>query len=492
MSLPPDRGGGLIDVRPVLFINGFVLLVLAIAMGLPAAVGAMAMDADWPVFLAASGTTAFAGGMLMLGAKPDGRFRLQVRQAFLLTASAWVLASLCAAMPFLFSTLGLSVTDAVFEATSGLTTTGATVIVGLDHAPTGILLWRALLNWLGGLGIIVMAVAVLPMLGIGGMQMFKMETSDKNDKIRARVSKVIAAIALVYVGLTLASAVAFWLAGMGRFDAACHAMAALSTGGFSTSDASLAHWGRAVQWVAVASMVLGGAPLPLLVASGRSGRPALLDDRQFRSYLTLLGGAALVIGIWRWATSDWGLDESLLQSAFSVTSVVTSTGFVATDYGAWGGFAQVAFFALAFAGGCTGSASGAIKIFRWQVLGALAKVHVKRLLHPHGVFVITFNRRKVGDPVIDSVLAFVVLYIATFAIHAMVLTATGLDLVTALTGSAAALGNLGRGLGDVIGPAGNWRALPDAAKWVLSFEMLVGRLELFTVFILFTPSFWRE
>jgi trk system potassium uptake protein TrkH len=481
-----------IDFRPVLFVNGCLLLILAASMGVPAIAGMAAENGDSRVFVAAGGIVGLAGGALLLGSQGQASRRLDTRQAFLLTVSGWVLAALGAALPFKFSSLGLSFTDAVFEAMSGLTTTGATVIVGLDQAPTGILLWRAMLQWLGGAGIIVMAVAVLPLLRIGGMQLFKMESSDTSERLRPRVLTVAASVAAVYLAFSLLSASAFWLAGMSAFDAVCHAMAAVSTGGFSTSDESLGHWGATAQWVAVASMAAGGAPLPLFVRPWRHGARPLLEDAQLRAYLRLLGGLALVVGIWRWATSDSGLWESLRQSAFAVVSMTTTTGFVATDWSGWGGFAHVVFFLLVFVGGCTGSPSGAIKVFRWQALFALAEMHIERLLHPHGVFVVEFERRRLTASVTNSVLAFVVLYIVTFAVHALALAATGLDLVTALSGSAAALGNAGRGLGEVIGPDGSFAPLPAAAKWILSFEMLVGRLELFTLFVLFTPDFWRD
>ena len=484
----------MLDVRPVLFVNGFLLLTLAAAMALPAAVDAVEGDPDWLVFLAGSAATAFVAGMLALGSRPAGRLRLEVRSAFLLSVSGLALGSVCAALPFVFSGLGLSFTDAVFEATSGLTTTGATVIAGLDHAPRGILLWRALLNWLGGFGFIALAVAILPSLRIGGMQLFRMESSDRTHKIGPRIRQVAGGMGLGYAGLTAVSAAAFWLAGMAPFDAVCHAMAALSTGGFSTSDASLAHWGAAVQWVAVASMLAGAAPLPLLATAGAGagGGASTRQDSQLPVYLTLVALLAVLVALWRWAVSDWSLAESLRYSAFSVASVATTTGFVTTDWSAWGGFAQIVFFLLAFVGGCTGSTAGGIKIFRWQLLVGLAKVHVRRLLHPHGVFMLAFNRRPVSGQVVDSVLAFVVLYIVAFVIHALLLTLTGLDLVTALSGSAAALGNLGHGLGNAVGPAVSWKPLPAAAKWVLAFEMLVGRLEVFTVLVLFTPGFWKE
>ena len=482
----------MLDVRPVLFINGFAMLILAAAMGVPAAVDLAAGGIDWPVFIASAAIAAFLGGALMFGAKPNARFRLDVRQSLLVTVTTWLLVALAAAPPFALSSLHLSPTDAVFEAMSGLTTTGATVVVGLDQAPHGIMLLRALLNWLGGAGFIVMAAAILPALRIGGMQIFRMEAGDKADRLRPRLSRLAVSVTAIYVGLSTLSAVAFWLAGMDGFDAICHAMAALSTGGFSTSDASLAHWGGGVQWVAVASMLVAAAPMPLLVAPWRRGHPSVGEDSQLRAYLTLLVVLAGLLGIWRWATSDWELFDCLRAAAFAVASTATTTGFVAADIGPWGGFAHVALFILAFTGGCSGSAAGGVKIFRWQVLTQLAKVHVKRLLHPHGVFLIDFNGNTLSEPVVEAVLSFVVLYMVTFAIHALALTGAGCDLITALSGSAAALGNVGRGLGEIIGSTGSWEPLSNAAKWIVTVEMLVGRLELFTVFIVFTPSYWRE
>ncbi|MBI5165546.1 MAG: TrkH family potassium uptake protein [Magnetospirillum sp.] len=482
----------MIDVRPVLFVIGILLMVLATAMGLPALVDYVGGDRDWRVFAASAVVTAFIGLIFTLGSRIEGRFSLSSRQAFLLTASAWASTALMGALPFAFSALDLSLTDAVFEATSGITTTGSTVIVGLDRAPKGILLWRALLNWLGGIGIVVLAIAVLPLLRIGGMQLFRMETSDKNNRVRPRVTQVAWSIGAVYLAFTAAAGLALWLTGMTPFDALCHALAALSTGGFSTADASLAHWGAATQWVTILAMILGGSTFTLFVAPWKRDGWPFLHDSQMRWYLGFLGFFSVLVGLWQWASTDMPVDEALRHATFSVVSVTTTSGFASTDYNAWGGFAQTVFFILVFIGGCTGSPAGAIKVFRWEMLFKLAGVHLKRLVHPHGVFIIDFNRQPVSEAVIKSVLGFVVMYFLTFSVFALALTTAGTDVVTALSGSAQALGNAGRGLGEVIGPAGSFKPLSDAAKWLLSAEMLLGRLELFTVFVLFTRAFWRE
>jgi trk system potassium uptake protein len=480
-----------IDFKPVIFINGILLLVLAVAMGVPALVDAAWGDRDWTVFATSGAVTGFIGLGLALGARPDQRRTLNTRQAFVLTSSTWFLLSAFAALPFIFSALDLSVADGVFEAVSGFTTTGSTVIVGLDRAPKGILLWRALLNWLGGLGIIVMAVAILPILRIGGMQLFKMESSDKSDKVKPRIAQVATSMATVYVTFTILAALGMWATGMTVFEAICHSFAALGTGGFSTSDESLAHWSTATQWVTIGAMLAGGATFTLFVSPWKHGRWPFMQDSQIRWYISFLGTFAALLAFWQWAINDMEPGDALTHATFNVVSVVTTTGFSTTDYNAWGGFAQVVFFILLFIGGCTGSTSGGVKIFRWEVLFKLSGIHLKRLLHPHGIFAVDFNQRRIPKSVVDSVLGFMTVYFLTFALFALALTAVNMDLISALSGSAQALSNVGPGLGPIIGPAGNYKTIPEAAKWIMSFEMILGRLELFSVIVLFTRSFWR-
>lgn len=481
------------DLRPIAQIIGSLLAAIAVAMGVPALVDFVLDDLDWQVFAASGLVTGFVSLVLILGTRVRDKAPMTVRQAFLLTTLAWVATATFGALPFMFSAMRLSFTDAFFEAMSGLTTTGSTVMSGLDTMPHGILLWRSILHWLGGIGIIVMAVAILPILRIGGMQLFKMESSDKTEKIKPRISQVAGGIATAYVSLTVACGLLLWLAGMTPFEAVNHAMSTLSTGGFSTSDSSVGHFrSAAVEWIIIAFMTIGGTSFILLITPWRRRRWAILRDSQFRWYLSFLGFFSLLLALWQWAVNDWSAHDSLRHAAFNVVSVVTTTGFASTDYSLWGGFPQVVFFILTFIGGSTGSTSGGIKIFRWEVLFAMAGIHLKRLMHPHGIFVIDFNKQRISDQVVDSVLGFMVLYVLSFAALALALTMTGLDAVTSLTGAATAISNVGPGLGEIIGPAGNFAPLPDTAKWLCSFGMLLGRLELFTVLVLFTRSFWRE
>lgn len=482
----------MIDLRPILFINGFLLLVLAAGMAIPAVVDLLLQDLDWQVFLASGTVCAFAGLVLVFGSRPEGRISLTTRQAFLLTACSWLMVAAFGALPFAFSETEMSVTDAFFESMSGITTTGATAISGLDDLPYGILMWRAMLHWLGGIGIIVMAVAILPVLRIGGMQLFRMESSDKTEKAMPRVSQIATAIGTVYLVFTMVCTVALWLAGMSFFEAICHAMSTIATGGFSTSDTSISHFASPlIEWITLVFMLIGGGTFLLYITPWHYGRWAILKDSQMRWYVAFVGFFGVLLGLWQWTVNDVDFLDAIRHALFNVVSVVTTTGFMSSDYNAWGGFPQVVFFFLTFIGGCTGSTAGGIKIFRWQVLFAMAGVQVKRLLHPHGVFVIDFNKQRISDLVVRSVLGFMVLFFVSFALLSFALTLTGLDFLTSLSGAATALANVGPGLGEVIGPAGNFKPLPDAAKWLLSFGMLLGRLELLTVLVLFMPSFWR-
>jgi trk system potassium uptake protein TrkH len=481
------------DLRPVLLVNGILVATLGLAMLVPALVDATTIygTPDWDVFLGAAFATTLTGASLALSSRGLGG-DVNRRQAFILTASTWLVLPAFGALPFAFSSLELSYTDSFFEAMSGLTTTGSTVIVGLDGATPGILLWRAILQWLGGIGIIVTAVAILPMLRIGGMQLFRMESSDRSEKILPRAAQISAVIAIIYVALSVLCAAAYWLAGMTVFEAMAHAMTTIATGGFSTSDLSIGYFDSAlVDYIAVLFMLIGSLPFLLYFQLVR-GRPlALWQDSQVRTFLAIIALAVAVMVAWRLATSEVGPAEALRYTTFNVVSIVTGTGYSTTDFGQWGGFAVTAFFFFMFVGGCAGSTSCSIKVFRYQVLAATARAQIAHLTRPHGVFVPHFNRRPIPDEVSQSVMSFFFLLFASFAVLAILLTTLGLDFTTAVSGAATAIANVGPGLGEVIGPGGTFASLPDAAKWVMSAGMLLGRLELFTVLVLFTPAFWR-
>jgi trk system potassium uptake protein TrkH len=459
-------------------------------MAAPVAVDWQTGNADWQVFMLSGVTTGGAGLLLAVSAREERPTSLDRKQAFLLTSASWVVLPAFAALPF----LGLEVDypDAFFESVSGLTTTGATVLVGLDVLPPGILLWRSLLQWIGGIGIVVMAMVMLPFLKIGGMQLFHAESSDRSEKIVARSFDFVVWIGIVYVALTLACALAYAAAGMSAFDAVCHAMTTFATGGFSTHDASFAAFRNpALEWIGVLFMVGGALPFVLLVRAARGDPGALHRDPQVRAFVIFLAAVCFGFAVWLALAGAFPFATALRLVTFNVVSIVTTSGFVSADYTQWGAFAVGLFFFLMLVGGCTGSTAGAIKIYRFMILGQVIRRQLRTLENPSRVERMHYGATRLPEDVPPSVLAFLTLYGSTIAVVTLVLAAMGLDLVTALSSAVTAVSNVGPGLGEMVGPAGNFAPLPDTAKLVLAAAMILGRLELFTVFVLCDPQFWR-
>ena len=482
----------MIDLRPILTAVGILLIILALFMVPPFVADLASGHPDSRAFLVAGAVTLFTGVSLVLASRNPGAGELTGRQAFLLTTSVWLGVTVFAALPFAFSALPLSAADCFFEAMSGITTTGSTVIVGLDGAPPGILLWRAILQWLGGIGIIVMGIAILPILRVGGMQLFRTESSDLSEKILPRATQIASAIGLIYLALTLLCAALYWTAGMSAFDAAAHAMTTIATGGYSTSDASIAVFqSAAVEWIGVVFMLVGSLPFVLYIQAVNGDPRALWRDSQVRWFLAIVGVSVLLIALWLALVLGLPAGTAVRHAAFNTVSVITTTGFASIDYGLWGAFPVAALFFLMCVGGCTGSTTGGIKVFRFNVLYATARAQALRLIQPHGVVIATFNGRPLPEAAAVGVLAFFTLFGLSFAFLALALSALGLDYLTAMSGALTALANVGPGLGPIIGPAGNFSSLPEGAKWLLAFGMLLGRLELFTVLILLSPAFWR-
>jgi trk system potassium uptake protein TrkH len=480
------------DFRAVFFIIGFLLLALAAAMLLPAAIDALAGDRDWQAFVISALATGIAGAAMVLGFRQAEPPQITPREGFLLVTVSWIVMAGFATLPLMLTRTGLDFTDAYFESMSGLTTTGASVMPNLDGRPMGVLLWRALLHWIGGIGIIVIAVTVLPVLRVGGMQLFRMESSDRSEKIRPRVSQVSGVLISVYVTLTTVCAVALVIAGMPAFDAVCHAMATLATGGFSTHDASVGYFhSPAIEWILTFFMLVAGMAFVLLARAARGDFTWLWHDDQTRWYL--LCTLVFVIGmtLWQWEANGRPLGDALRSSSFNVVSVITTTGFASEDYLLWGPMPMVMFMVLLFLGACTGSTSGGIKFFRICVVGAVARSQIHHLIHPHRISLPFYNGVPVSDEVVHSVLSFIVFYIAAFAAISIAVSAFGLDLVTAMSGVAQAISNVGPGLTPEIGPTGNFAGLADGAKWLLSLAMILGRLELLTMLVLLSRTYWR-
>jgi len=479
-------------LRIIGFIIGIFLITLAVGMAVPmATLVIFERTGDMPSFLWSSLITFIAGLALVVPGRPE-HVHLRPRDMYLLTVSSWLVVCVFAALPFLL-TQHISYTDAFFESMSGITATGATVLSGLDTMSPGILMWRSMLHWLGGIGFIGMAVAILPLLRIGGMRLFQTESSDRSEKVMPRSHMVAKSIVAVYVGITVLGSLAFWWAGMGLFDAINHAMSAISTGGFSTSDQSLAKWDiPAVHWVAVVVMIMGSVPFTLYVATLRGHRRALIKDQQVQGLLAMLVTTWLVLGTWYWATTELHWLDALRHVALNVTSVVTTTGFALGDYSLWGNFSLMLFFYLGFVGGCSGSTAGGIKIFRFQVAYILLKANLNQLIHPRAVIKQKYNGHRLDEEIVRSILTFSFFFAITICIIALLLSLLGVDWMTALTGAAGTVSGVGPGLGEVIGPAGNYATLPDAAKWILAGGMLLGRLEIITVLVLCMPAFWRH
>lgn len=478
------------NTRPVLYIIGLNLIVLSILMLLPASYNYF-FDYTTSYSFARSAIITLVSGLFLFMFCRTREFSLKARQIFLLTNLTWLSLSVFSALP-LWIHLDISYTDAFFETMSGITTTGSTILTNLEQTNKGILLWRSLLQWLGGIGFIVIAVAVLPFLKVGGMRLFQSESSDWSDKVMPRSGSIAKRIVVIYLGLTVLCAYLYFLGGMTGFEAINHAMTTLSTGGYSTSDSSMGYFTNPfIHWVSTIFMLLGGLPFVLFVKFLKGNHKALLEDTQVVSLVHFMLVIWAVFSLWLFANSSYSFFESLTLVAFNTTSVVTTTGYALTDYTLWGGFSATLFFFLTFIGGCSGSTAGGIKIFRFEIGARLLLIQLKQLAHPRACFVQSYNGQQISSDILRSLIGFSFFFGLLISVLTLLLSLLGLDLITSLSGAATAVANVGPGLGEIIGPAGNFTSLPDAAKWLLSFGMLMGRLEVITVLVLFTPQFWK-
>jgi trk system potassium uptake protein TrkH len=473
---------------------GLLLMLFSFSMLPPALVSALYRDATAGPFLIAFALVLSIGLLIWL---PVHRSRqdLRLRDGFLVVVLFWTVLGTSGSLPFMLAdNPGLSVTDAVFESLSGLTTTGATVIIGIDELPESILFYRQQLQWLGGMGIIVLAVAVLPMLGVGGMQLYRAETPGpmKDSKLTPRVTETAKALWYIYLGLTIACATAYWAAGMSVFDAVGHAFSTVAIGGFSTHDASIGYFESAlIEMVAVVFMLVSGVNFALhFVALNRHSVRVYWRDSEFRFYLALMLGVSLVVTAFLYYTNtyiDW--EDSFTQGLFQTVSIGTTTGFTTAEFYYWPGFLEILLLFTSFVGGCAGSTGGGIKVIRFLLLIKQGVREIGRLVHPNAQLPVRLGGRSVNHRVVDAVWGFFSLYVASFTLMYLALAATGIDLMTSFSAVAACINNLGPGLGRV---GANYAELHDAAKWILGFAMLLGRLEIFTLLVLLTPAFWRR
>ncbi len=482
----------MIDFRPVGYVIGLLIAFLGAAMLVPMALDLALGNGHAGVFLESAILTFLTGGFLAISCANSVGRGIGTRQIFILTTGVWAVLPMFGALPFLNGATEASVTDAYFEAMSGLTTTGSTVFSGLDDLPEGLLLWRSMLQWFGGIGIIVVAMVFLPELRVGGMQIFRSEAFETDGKVLPRAAEIASRISVVYVGLTLACILAYSVSGLSAFDAINHALTSVSTGGFSTGDASFgAHQGMP-EYVASVFMVLASLPFVRYVQLLAGSSRPILADSQIRTFLVIVLVLILVITVYRVVINGDHFEHSLREATFNITSIITGTGFASVDYQLWGTFPVTLFFFVGLIGGCAGSTCCSVKVFRYQLLVSAVKNQIRRIHSPHGVFQLKYDGRTVSEDVISSVTAFLTMFVVTLGVISILLGATGLDFVTSVSGAATAIANIGPGLGDIIGPAGNFGALNDPAKWILAFAMLAGRLELMAVFVLFTSRFWRS
>ncbi len=462
-------------------------------MNIPMLVDLAHDNPDWQAFAVAQFFALFNGISFIISCREDKIRDVNIKETFILTSLSWLALTCFASLPLFLSELDLSYTDAFFEAMSGLTTTGATIITDLEAAPPGVLVWRAILEWIGGIGIIVMAIAILPFLRIGGMQLFRTESSDKGDKIMPRAKQLSSAIAIIYVCLTLFCTIILYALGMNLFDAILHAMTTVSTGGFSTHNQSIGFFNSVgIELTVIIFILISSIPFPVHIKILRGKWHHLFTDHQVQFFFSVLVLFICLMTGWLVMHESYEFETALRRAAFNITSVMTTTGFTSYDYNLWGEFALTIMFLISVIGGCTGSTTGGIKIFRYQVLYKTARYQILKLIQPHGVFRFQYNGKSVSDAVSSAVMSFFILFCLCFFVVAILLALTGLDFVTSMSGAASALANLGPGLGDIIGPAGNYATINDVAKWILSFAMLIGRLEIFTIFVLISASFWRD
>jgi len=481
-----------IDYRPVFLVLGFMLIILGIGMILPILIDLFFGNSDWIAFAISSLITCFFGIAIVISSNTKIK-NLNIRQAFLITVISWVVLPLFSSMPFMLSKLSLGFTDAFFESMSGITTTGATVILDLDNTNPGILIWRSILQWLGGLGIIIMAFTILPILKVGGMQMFRIEGFETQEKLIPRATEIAKNLFFIFSALTILWILLYFISGMGLLDATIHAMTTIATGGYSSYNSSIGHFKSfSIDLIAILGMLVGSIPFLLYIQCFR-GKPLILfRDSQVQLFLSIVIFFVLLITTYLYWTETYTLLNSLRYSAFNVISVITGTGYATTNFSNWGNFVLIVLFFLMFVGGCAGSTTCGIKIFRFQVLFEISRAQLKQLLQPHAIYTPHFKNKSLDEEIASSVMGFFYLYLLTVCILATLLALLGLDFLTALSGAASAVSNVGPGLGSIIGPSGNYNSVPDLGKWLLSLGMLLGRLELFTVLVLILPRFWND
>jgi trk system potassium uptake protein TrkH len=477
------------NYKTVFFTLGILQIILGVSMFIPIIAQFVYSEVDSSFFGASIITIVF--GTLFFLSNLDHDKKLSLQQAFLLTALSWLNIAIFGSLPFIFSTIELTITDAFFESMSGITTTGSTIISNLENTPKGILLWRAILQWLGGIGIIVMAITLMPIMNVGGMQLFKISSNDSSEKILPKSKEIALRLIYIYSGLTVLCAFTYWIFGMGKFDSLTHSMTTIATGGFSNYNQSIGYFNSIpIEISSMIFIILGSLPFIAYIKFMSGDKKIFLRDIQIKTFIKIIIATIIILSIYLLITN--GNEFSLRSISFNTISILSGTGYVSAEFDGWGSFPLTLFFALMFIGGCAGSTTCGVKIFRVQILYLFITNQLKKIIYPKGVFVIKYDQNSVDDKFIASIISFIYFYFVIFFILAAVLSLTGLDFITAISGAATSISNVGPGLGPIIGPNGDFSSLPDISKWVLAVGMILGRLELFAILVLFLPSFWRN
>ena len=477
------------NYKTVFFTLGILQIILGIFMLIPIFVQFFFKEIDSSFFGASIITIIF--GTLFFLSNLDHDKKLSLQQAFLLTALSWLSIAIFGSLPLIFSEVNFSFTNAFFESMSGITTTGSTIIPNLEEMPKAILLWRAILQWLGGIGIIVMAITLMPIMNVGGMQLFKISNSDSSEKILPKSKEIALRLIYIYSGLTTLCAISYKILGMNTFDSITHSMTTIATGGFSNYNESIGFFNSfSIEISAMIFIILGSLPFIAYIKFLNGDRKIFFSDIQIRTFLKIILISILILSIYLFL--DKSSELNFRTVLFNVISILTGTGYVNAQFDNWGGFPLIIFIGLMFIGGCAGSTTCGIKIFRFQILYSFVLNQLKKIIYPKGIFVLKYNQSPVDDKFTASIISFIYMYLVIFFTITALLSLTGLDFITSISGAATSISNVGPGLGSTIGPNGNFSSLPDISKWILSFGMILGRLELFAILVLFLPSFWRN
>ena len=477
------------NYKTVFFTLGILQIILAIFMLIPLIVQFIYNEID-SSFLAASIVTIIFGILFFLS-NLDHEKKLNLQQAFLLTALSWLSIAIFGSLPFIFSSVNFSFTNAFFESMSGITTTGSTIISNLENMPKGILLWRAILQWLGGIGIIVMAITLMPIMNVGGMQLFKISNNDSSEKILPKSKEIALRLIYIYSGLTMLCAISYKILGMNIFDSLTHSMTTIATGGFSNYNMSIGFFDNVyIEISAMIFIISGSLPFIAYIKFLSGDKKIFFSDIQIKTFIKIIIISIVILIVYLFINNSNQIN--LRSIFFNVISILTGTGYVNAQFDDWGGFPIVLFLGLMLIGGCAGSTTCGVKIFRIQILYSFISIQLKKIIYPKGIFVIKYDKNPVDNKFIGSIISFIFMYLIIFFLITALLSLTGLDFITSISGAATSISNVGPGLGSIIGPNGNFSSLPDISKWVLSLGMILGRLELFAILVLFLPSFWRN